>query len=149
VEDAVATPKHYHPTVAIVVYVRDRSGERDRGRATRILVPPANLGIDTLHSKNRDNWVYRQIHTHDESGVLHVEPKPGHVLRICHLLKLWFAANDETLSLSELEPHKRVEVFLDNAGLTELTERNVDDLPMMPLNSNRRIIVLVEEGRMM
>lgn len=146
VEDTVGTPKHYHPTVAIVVYVRDRSGDPGRGRATRILLPPANLGIHTLRSKDRANWIYRRIHTHDESGVLHVEPRPGHVLRICDLLKLWRSADREFRSFSELEPHKSVNVIL---GDSEIVERKVDDLPTIPLNNDHRIIILVEEGRMM
>jgi len=145
-EDSVFTPKHYHPTVAIVVYVRDRLGKPAHGRATRILLPPANLGVSTLRSSDRANWIYRRIHTHDKSGVLHVEPRPGHVLRVCDLLKLWFSADSEFRSLSELEPHKRINVML---GDSEIVERKVDDLPMIPLTNDLRIIILVEEGRMM
>ena len=99
-----------------------------------------------MYSKNRENWIYRQIHKHEDGNALHVEPEPGHVFRFCHLLKLWFFAAKSRLPLSDFDQQKRLTIYF---GDELLKDRKLDELLMIPLNNDRKIIILIEEGQMM
>lgn len=137
---------HYHPSVFIVVYVRDSGITPSRAHVTKLITPPANLGIHTLHSPQSENWIYRQIHSHDGGGVLHVEPKPGHVIRLCQLFNLWLSAVGTSLPFSDFDRHKRVSIIL---GQEQKNDWTFDEFLMISLNNDRQIIILVEEGQIM
>lgn len=145
-EDSKGLVTHYHPDVSIIIYVRDYGVVPRSGHVTKFITPPANLGVHTMYSKKRENWIYRQIHNHEDGGDLHVEPEPGHVFRFCHLLKLWLSAAKSRLLLSDFDQHKRVTIYVGNELMKD---RKLDELLMISLNNDHRIIILVEEGRMM
>jgi hypothetical protein len=145
-EDATDAPIHYHPTVAIVVYVRHGGEASPLGQVTKLVMPPDKLGVHTLSSRMSENWIYRRIHSHDESGVLHVEPEAGRIFRICHLFKLWQLAAGTSQPFRDFDPRKPVTVMF---GQEHMENLKLDELLMVPLNNDHRIIVLVEEGQMM
>jgi hypothetical protein len=136
---------HYHPVVAVVVYARGIADALPLGEATALFTPPAGLGVDALSTRLSDTWIYRRIHSHDESGVLHVEPDAGRVLSLCQLFKLWLpvAASDGPFRL--FDPRKTVTVVIGEAAFEN---KRFDELLAIPLNSDDRIIILVEDGDM-
>lgn len=143
--EAPGAPAHFHPTVAIVVYARDAANTAHFARVTRLFTPPAGLGIYTLSSRQRENWIYRQIHEH-EDGVLHVEPQDGGTLRLCHLFKLWRSASGAGRTFDEFDPRKAVTVIV---GQEREETMSLQQLLLLPLNNDERIVILVEEGLVM
>jgi hypothetical protein len=144
-EEEAGASVHYHPVVAIVVYARGIADGSPLGEATALFRPPAGLGVDTLSTRLSDTWTYRQIHSHDESGVLHVEPEGGRVFRLCHLFRLWLAAAGADGPFGFLDPRKTVTVIIGEAGSED---KRLDELLAIPLDSDDSILILVEDGEM-
>lgn len=148
-EPPVDPRDHFHPNLLIIMYLRDAGGTQQRHDVTKIITAPGGIGIDLRPSETATSTrppAYRRIHSHDDSGVLHVEPAKGVVFRLCQLFKLWSAGTGSTGGTLPFALGKTLHVRIGDAYTRNMP---IEQVMRIPLNHNLPIVLFVEDAEPM
>lgn len=148
-EPPVGPRDHFHPNLLVIMYLRDAKSAQRRHDVTKIITAPGGIGIDLRPSEAAASPrppAYRRIHSHDDSGVLHVEPAKGVVFRLCQLFKLWSAGTGPTGGTLPFALGKTAHVRIGDAYTRNMP---VEQVMRIPLNHNLPIVLFVQDAEPM
>lgn len=122
---------HDHPTFWVVV--------QHANGVPQVLTPPKDIGIQRHPKEER---CFREIHTHDNSGRLHVESViKNRRYQLRHFLALWASEEPEKVKLIR---EKAAEVTYFDDDKDTGTAVKPSELGNIRLIDDRRILVIVK-----
>lgn len=145
--DGARPGHHFHPTVSVLIFRRGANPSSPVHYPLRTLRPDAGLGIERAKDEARDGEaagaLYREIHAHDGTGTLHVEPRASGQYRLCNLVALWLASPEFRSVWQKSAAAGGIHVWI---GSHHIRHIGIEQLLAIPLEHDLTITICIEEA---
>jgi len=140
---------HYHPKIRVLLYKRNPGISDPLHYPVHALRPDPRLGVEpaaespTKSAPDSDDNRYRDIHSHDKSGTLHVEHNSRRPYRLCDLIELWRESREFQEIWDNNAPGSSAHIWIDGYHFRHI---RFDELLRIPLNHDMSITICIEQG---